>query len=76
MEVNVKNHRLAFRHMFWECVETKRVWKSYNDYLMSIGHLQDMILDYKEIFNVGNNRMISMIKVRVIQEMIQIRLIQ
>ena len=61
----------TYRHLFWECIESGRVWRSFNEYMREIGH-GHRVNNYQDVFNIDNNRIISMIKVRVIQAMIQI----
>ena len=62
----------TYRHLFWECVESRRVWLAFNDYMTRINNSQFKVESYEEIFNISTNRILSMIKVRVIQAMIQI----
>jgi hypothetical protein len=61
----------TYRHLFWDCVESGRVWRSFNEYMMEIGH-EHRVNSYEGVFKIDDNRIISMIKVRVIQAMIQI----
>ena len=61
----------TYKHLFWECVESGRVWRSFNEYMSEIGH-EHRVDSFERVFTIDDNRMISMIKVRVIQAMIQI----
>ena len=27
----------TYRHLLWECGESRRIWRSFNEYVMSIG---------------------------------------
>ena len=58
--------------MLWGCVEAKKVWKSYNDYLEKINCTHEKIVNYEDIYNVNNTSALSIIKLKIIQEMIQI----
>ena len=62
----------TYRHLFWECEESNRVWKSFNEYIRTIGLHECEVKGYEDVFRVENVGTISVIKVRVIQAMIQI----
>ena len=47
------------------------MWRSFNEYMREIGHVH-RVDSYEKVFTIDNNRIISMIKVRVIQAMIQV----
>ena len=66
------NRKETYQHMLWECDEAKKVWKSYNDYLEKINYTHEKIEDYKDIYNTHNTSALSIIKMKIIQEMIQI----
>ena len=61
----------TYKHLFWECRESKRVWNAFNDYMSSINQ-PHTVEKYDDVFLIDDNRIISMLKVRVIQAMIQI----
>ena len=29
----------TYEHLFWGCVESRRVWRSFNEYMADIGHV-------------------------------------
>ena len=29
----------TYKHLFWECVESRRVWRSFNEYMLSLRSL-------------------------------------
>ena len=66
------NETETYQHMLWDCVEAKKVWKSYNDYLGKVNLTQEKIQNYKDIYNTHNTSALSIIKMKIIQEMIQI----
>ena len=35
------NEKQTFKHLFWECVEAKKVWKCFNEYMEKIGNPQE-----------------------------------
>jgi exonuclease III len=62
----------TYRHLLWECRESRLVWSSFNGYLNSINFCQSDVNKYEDIFNIDKNKIISIVKIRVIQAMIQI----
>jgi hypothetical protein len=61
------------RHLLWECEHSKNIWSLHNDYLNSFGITNSNITEYKHVYNAGTNSGLTMIKIKVIQELIQIR---
>jgi hypothetical protein len=61
------------KHLLWECKHVVNIWKIYNDYMNRIGFQDSTIRQYKDIFKVGINAGTTMIKIKLIQELIQIR---
>jgi hypothetical protein len=49
------------------------MWKLYNSFMIKLGRNDSTITTYKQIFNAGENIGITIIKIKLIQEMIQIR---
>jgi hypothetical protein len=62
----------TFRHLLWECGEVKEIWNAYNGFIYNSMQSYNKILSYDDIFQIGENGHINKIKLRVIQEMIQI----
>ena len=56
----------------WDCIESRRVWDCFNSYILSINGSIELIRKYEDVLNVYPHRSISILKVRVIQAMIQI----
>ena len=59
----------TYRHLLWECREAKTIWNAFNEV---ISNIDEKIQDYENIYKIGKIGVISKIKVRVIQSMIQI----
>ena len=66
------DERETFKHLLWECVEAKKVWNSYNQYLEKIDYPLGKIQNYEDIFTTQNLSPLSTVKMKIIQEMIQI----
>jgi hypothetical protein len=62
----------TFKHLIWECIETKKIWTIFNEYLTHLDIREGKIQVYDNIFMIGEIEVISKIKIRLIQEMIQI----
>ncbi len=62
----------TYKHLLWECGETKRIWMIFNEFVTQLGLREEKIQDYDNIFMIGETEVISKIKIRLIQEMIQI----
>jgi hypothetical protein len=62
----------SYRHLMWECTESRRVWDIFNSYILSLNGSVNLVNRYEDIFNIYSDRTISILKVRVIQAMIQI----
>ena len=51
----------TYRHLFWECVEFRRVWRAFNQYMDNIGS-SHKVNDYENVFDIDRSGAISMIK--------------
>jgi hypothetical protein len=60
------------KHMIWECHESKLIWTNLNKIMSDIGLANENILTYEDIYNITNNIPVTHIKLKIIQEMIQI----
>jgi hypothetical protein len=60
------------KHLLWECVETKKLWKAYNDVLKEINLDQMNLILYEDLFKTETIPVLMTIKLRLIQELIQI----
>jgi hypothetical protein len=60
----------TYRHLFWECEESKKVWNSFNEYIRIMGLQECEVKGYEDVFRVENVGTVSVIKVMI--AMIQI----
>ncbi len=66
------NHIETSKHMLWECDESRKIWALYNDILKKV-NLQNMIItSYEDIFKTESINILSIIKMKIIKEFIQI----
>ena len=62
----------TYKHLLWECEEARLIWECYNSYLRRLGVGLDLTLSFEDIFKTEHHRALSMLKVRIVQAMIQI----
>ena len=43
----------TYRHLFWECKQSRTVWRAFNDYMTNIGH-KHRVLGYDEVFTIDD----------------------
>jgi hypothetical protein len=65
-------HKETYRHLLWECREASIVWQAFNSYMIRIGQQPIQVNKYEDVFDIYPNKILSMIKVKVVQAMIQI----
>jgi hypothetical protein len=62
----------TYKHLIWECREAKKIWMAFNEFVAHLNLQEEKIMEYDNIFMIGKRGVLSKIKIRVIQEMIQI----
>ena len=60
------------KHMLWECHDSKIIWNNLNKIVSKLGLNNEQIIEYEDIYNVTDNSPVTHIKLKIIQEMIQI----
>jgi hypothetical protein len=58
------------KHLLWECRHVAHIWKLYNSKMDKIGSRR--VTSYEEVYTPGNSLATCNIKIKLIQEMIQI----
>ena len=43
------NEKETYKHLLWDCEETKKIWTSYNEYLTHINHPQEKLENYRDV---------------------------
>ena len=61
------------KHLLWECVHARQMWQLYNEYITRLGKKETIIKEYKQIYNACKEIGFTILKLRLIQEMIQIK---
>ena len=60
------------KHLLWDCIESRKIWKIHNEVLKSLKMDNMLILKYEDLYRNELNSASSLIKIRIIQEFIQI----
>ena len=60
------------KHMLWECHESKKIWTLLNNILQESNLESEILTEYSDIYKITNNCAMTHIKMKIIQEMIQI----
>jgi hypothetical protein len=56
----------------WGCREVRKIWQAYNEYLVYIRNSDSKVLSYDDVFVIGHIGIVSKVKMKNIQEIIQI----
>ena len=62
----------TYMHLLWECREAKRIWEAFNELLTSINKQEENVVNYEEVYKIGKVSVLSKVKIKIIQQMIQI----
>jgi exonuclease III len=62
----------TLKHLIWECSDSLRIWEHYNQIMTSLNEPQECVNLYEDIFRKCENSGSSIIKIRIVQAMIQI----
>jgi hypothetical protein len=62
----------TYKHLMWECKEARQIWKVFNEYLTKTNQQEVRVLEYEKLYTIGSMGFVNKVKMRVIQEMIQI----
>ena len=60
------------RHLLWECVESRNIWELFNIWMVSNNPMSKLINEYQNIYDIDDCAHVSKVKMKIIQEMIQI----
>jgi len=58
------------KHLLWDCSQAKNIWSIYNGFMRKIN--SEQVTMYEDVFTPGSTNSSCLIKIKVIQEMIQI----
>jgi hypothetical protein len=62
----------TMKHLLWECGESRNIWRLFNGMLSEVTNNNCMIRDYNDLYNMPGNAVVNTLKVKIIQELIQI----
>ncbi len=44
----------TYKHLLWECRESKRIWKHFNEFAVKENQLNERVIEYDNVFTIGN----------------------
>ncbi len=62
----------TYKHLLWECREAKNIWHLFNEFVTNLNQNNERIQEYDNVFMAGNKGYVSKVKMKIVQEMIQI----
>jgi hypothetical protein len=60
------------RHLLWDCVESRSIWELFNAWTRTNDSMSKIINEYHDIYAMDDCAHVCKVKMRIIQEMIQI----
>jgi hypothetical protein len=59
------------KHLLWECSHVRNIWTLFNNFMTKLTCENENVLNYEDVFIPGKSSSICIIKIRLIQELIQ-----
>jgi hypothetical protein len=59
------------KHLLWECSHVRNIWTLFNNFMTKLNCDNEKVLTYEDVFIPGKSSSICIIKIRLIQELIQ-----
>jgi hypothetical protein len=59
-------------HLLWECEHVQKIWSFFNKLMSNINNISESINNYSDIFKSNKEAATTIIKIKIIQELIQI----
>ncbi len=60
------------KHLLWECPHVRNIWSIFNNLMVGLKKQVDTVSSYDEIYNIGSAAGTNLIKIKLIQELIQV----
>jgi hypothetical protein len=60
------------KHLLWECEHNKQIWSLFNALMNQVGNYRECVKKYEEVFQTCQLPGICTVKMKIIQEMIQV----
>jgi hypothetical protein len=61
------------RHLFYGCEHANNIWQNFNGIMRKIGKNEDLVQKYEDIYEIPKLQAITILKLKMIQEMVQIK---
>jgi hypothetical protein len=60
------------KHLLWGCWESRNIWDLFNRWTIDNNSRAKLVNDYQDIYNIDDCAHVCKVKMKIIQEMIQI----
>ena len=60
------------KHLLWGCVEARNIWELFNIWIGNNNSRAKVVNNYQDIYNIDDCAHVCKVKMKIIQEMIQI----
>ena len=60
------------KHLLWGCVESRNIWEFFNIWILNNNPMSHLVNEYQDIYNIDDCAHVCKVKMKIIQEMIQI----
>ena len=60
------------KHLLWECPQVRNIWSIFNNLMVGLKKQVDTVNSYDEVYSIGSTAGTNLIKIKLIQELIQI----
>jgi hypothetical protein len=62
----------TYKHLLWTCREAQKIWQLYSEFVSLTNQQEERVLEYENVFKIGNIANINKVKMKIIQGMIEI----
>jgi hypothetical protein len=60
------------KHLLWECYHSRNIWRLFNQSILNQRHNENIVESFDDVFKIRGDAGTILVKMRIIQEMIQI----
>ena len=61
------------KHLLWGCLESRNIWEVFNSWISNNTLDSHRVTEYQDIYRIDDNAHVCKVKMKIIQEMIQIQ---
>ena len=60
------------KHLLWGCADSRYIWELFNIWTANNNPVSDIMIEYQDIYKIDDCAHVCKVKMKIIQEMIQI----